>query len=284
VKKIDFGIYLQDGPNLGRTKISETGDPMGSLLVKLGSGAQPSPMEAWGQGHVAMEVWLNEQNKWVFLDGQFGAYLTKRDSNELLSYYEIFKEKSAGRWSNLKVHFVKPPKNLGQESEEYKKFLGQYFGHMSVSAGEDAPKIGLLLDSQEMPLTFQGTQSNDVVFTSDSSMVYPSMNRVSLTLHFIKEAPNFPKLIEKLKIKNDEDYIRNMHEFAAEPNFLVSLRTTEPLFDQFEYRLNSTGKWNKLDGPNFNWNANNKSNILEVRAINKLGRYGPTTFIELAYQ
>lgn len=31
----------------------------------------------WGKGHVAMEVWINDLNKWIFLDPQFGTYLTE---------------------------------------------------------------------------------------------------------------------------------------------------------------------------------------------------------------
>lgn len=45
----------------------------------------------FGKGHVAMEVFLNDLDKWVFLDPQFGAYFTLGD--KMLNYHEIFVEK-----------------------------------------------------------------------------------------------------------------------------------------------------------------------------------------------
>ena len=44
----------------------------------------------FGQGHVAMEVWLNDIGKWIFLDPQFGVYLTTAKSKIPLNYFEIY--------------------------------------------------------------------------------------------------------------------------------------------------------------------------------------------------
>jgi hypothetical protein len=57
----------------------------------------------YGQGHVAMEVWLNDLQKWIFLDPQFGVSLTAGKSKVPLNFYEIYQEKKAGRFAKLQV-------------------------------------------------------------------------------------------------------------------------------------------------------------------------------------
>ncbi|MGZ3787396.1 MAG: hypothetical protein ACXVLQ_02670 [Bacteriovorax sp.] len=237
----------------------------------------------FGQGHVAMEIWINELGKWVFLDGQFGAYITLSDNSVPLNYFEIFSEKLAGKWEKLQVHFAKPPKE-SNASESYKDFLKNYFGNMAVTSKKDAPVISLLMEAKSLPLTFQGSPVNNVISTTDSKIMYPEMNRVSIILNYQSEAPNFQKIIEKFNIKTDEDFKKNMGAFIVEPKFTATLLKTDPWFEHFEYRNANSGAWKKLKDSSVDWDATGKVNRIEARSVNKFGRPGPTTFIEVIYE
>lgn len=121
----------------------------------------------FGQGHVAIEVWINDLNKWAFFDPQFGTYLTLNDTTLPLNFFEVFSLKKQNKWSSVDVHFVNSPKNTKTEAITYKKFISQYFGHMTVSSGPGSPRISLKLESAETPITFQGMSSDHLIFTDD---------------------------------------------------------------------------------------------------------------------
>lgn len=237
----------------------------------------------FGQGHVAMEIWMNELNKWIFLDPQFGSYLTEKDSSTPLNYFELFQQKQAGKWDSLKVHFA-TGKDDAKEAGNYKNFLKDYFGHIKVSAGKDQPHICLLLEAKEQPLTFQGGISNNVVFTKDASLVYPEMNKVTLLLTYTSDAKNFQKMIAELNIKSNEDYLKNMGKFAAEPKFSVQIKSAGANDNGYEYRFDKATKWTFTKKPEFAWDATKDVNLVEVRSINPLNRPGPVTFMEIKYQ
>jgi hypothetical protein len=270
---VEYGIVL-----------SEVLESFGFVTRKLALRSKESAYGGFGQGHVAIEVWLNDLNKWVFLDGQFGAYLTRPEKTEPLNYFEIFSEKAAGKWDSLEVHFVKAVDGEPKASSDYKAFLKNYFGHMAVTSEKDAPTVSLLLESRETPLTFQGGPISNAIFTSDAKVMYPEMNRVAITLKYRGEAPNFPKLIKKLEIRSDEEFKKNMAAFAVEPKFIVTLFKTGPWFDHFEFRTSSSSSWKGLKNSSTEWDALEEINRFEVRAVNKFERAGPVTFIEIGYK
>ena len=237
-----------------------------------------------GSGHVATEVWANSLGKWIFLDGQFGLYLTAKGHTSPLDYYEISQEKKAGRWSDLELHFLKPSKKVEQDAKDYKAFLINYFGYMSVSDGSNgSPRVSLLLESHHQSVTFQGMQQDDVVFTDDAKTVYPEMNRVTVILKYRPAPQDFQALFAKLKIKNSDDYLKKMGAFAAVPDFVANLKTTEPFFDRYEYRIDSK-EWSSLAENSFAWKVEKSSSRLEARAVNKFGRPGPTTYLVVTYE
>lgn len=233
-----------------------------------------------GQGHVAMEVWSNDLSKWIFLDPQFGGYVTYKD--EILNVYEIYKYKKSAKWKDLKAKFVN--KVTDEQVAEYKKFLKDYLGFMTVSSGKGKIGVSLLLETNKPVYTFQGMPTTKSFFTSNYEEVYPEINRVSLAFSYRKEIKNFQKLIKDLSIKTDDDYLRNMGEFAAEPLFEVHLMNNSPSFSHYEYRQSKRGDWKKLDKSSFNWDATKKVNFLEVRAVNRFNRKGPSSMISLGYQ
>lgn len=239
----------------------------------------------WGKGHVAMEVWINDLNKWIFLDPQFGSYLTLKNKNTPLNYREAFLIEDEGNWNNIKINFVsKPPQPINTASKEYKNFLKMYFGHMTVSSGKKKPNISLFLESKNPTLTFQAHPSDNVVFTSNSSLVYPEINKVSLFLSYREKANNFNKLIQSLNIKTNQDYVNQMPKFAAKPKYSVQLKNNMPSFSHYEYRVAKSGRWTKIKKDSLKWDAINSINTLQTRAVNKMGRSGPITFIEVSYQ
>ncbi len=239
----------------------------------------------WGKGHVAMEVWINDLEKWIFLDPQFGTYLTTNNSKMPLNFHEAFLVKNKGRWKDINVIFAaKPPEEIAKARSQYKDFLQNYFGHMTVSSGKGKPKISLFLESKTPTLVFQAHPSDDVIFTTDASLVYPEINRVSLLLNYREKDSNFNKLVQKLRIETNEDYIKSMPEFAAKPKFTVKLLNNMPSFSHYEYRVDSDSQWKKVKKDSFEWNALNEKNLIQTKAVNKMGRSGPITKMEISYK
>lgn len=270
---VEFGIVL-----------SEVLQSEGFVTRTLALRSQDVAYGGMGQGHVAMEVWMNSLNKWVFLDGQFGAYVTRPGENIPLNYYEVFQERISKNWDKLNFHFVQAGVRSEEESQKYKSFLTNYFGYISVSCNATMPKIALLLELKENILTFQGFGQSEEIFTDDPKLFYPEMNRVAVSFRYRAEQPNFPELAKKLHIQTNEDYLSQMAKFAAKPEFTVMLRTTQPLFEKFEYRESMGLEWKTIEGATFDWDAFKPLNKLEVRAINKLGRPGPITSFKIYYE
>lgn len=241
----------------------------------------------FGQGHVAMEVWLNDIGKWIFLDPQFGVYLTSTNSKIPLNYYEIYKEKKAGRFNNLTVNAGSSSKYLIMKSADklsYKGFLKNYFGHIAISDKAKNEVASLLLEAKTIPLTFQANSLNNALFTSRSELFYPEMNRVALFLSYKDENANFMELMKKLKIESNADYIKNMASFAVKPEFNISIKSKSKIKETYQYREGDSGSWKDISGNSFEWSAINKINRIEVRAVNEFGRAGPLTFLEIKYQ
>lgn len=234
-----------------------------------------------GQGHVAMEVWVNTLNKWIFLDPQFGSYLTRYGDDTPLNYYEIFAERKKKQWRSLEVKFV--VKKTTKSPEQYKNFLKRYFGHISVSSGTRSPIICLSLENKNPTITFQGLASNYNIFTTDPKTLYPPLNRVSLFLEYQETIKNFQKAAKKLQINTSSDYLKKMHLFAAKPNYFVHFQNNMPSFSHYEIRLKKMGPWTKVCSKKISWNAFKKRNYLEARGVNTFGQPGPQTYIELSY-
>lgn len=241
----------------------------------------------FGQGHVAMEVWLNDLQKWIFLDPQFGVFLSKDKKAIPLNYFEIYQEKKAGRYIKLIVNATDASKSFIKNTSDkisYKRFLKNYFGHIAVSNKEKREIASLLLEAKEVPLTFQANPLNNAVFTKRADLFYPEMNRVTLFVSYRSENKNLVELMKKLKIKTDKDYLNNMAKFAARPYFKVKIKSNSKLKESYQYRENDSISWKNLPGDQFKWAGTKKTNRLEVRSINQFGRIGPSTFLEIKYQ
>lgn len=241
----------------------------------------------FGQGHVAMEVWLNDLEKWIYLDPQFGVYITNLNSNIPLNYFEIYVEKKVGNFEKLKVHSSLDSKNFSKkvvDEKSYKEFLKNYFGHISISDKAKKEVASLLLEATTIPLTFQGSPFSNALFTTRSELFYPQMNRVALFLSYKNENENFMELMKKLKIDSSSDYIKKMALFAAEPDFSITIKSKSKVRETYQYREGNSGIWKDISKNTFDWSARSRMNRLEVRSINEFGRAGPITFLDIKYQ
>ncbi|WP_413587081.1 hypothetical protein [Bdellovibrio sp. HCB274] len=241
----------------------------------------------YGQGHVVMEVWLNDLQKWIFLDPQFGTYLTTEKSKIPLNYYEIFKEKKAGRYSTLAVKVAPDCTNAlssKSEKESYKAFLKEYFGHITVYS--EALNMGpsLLLEQKGMPLAFQGLRLDNALYMTRPELFYPEMNRVAVLLSYTDAGVEATRKFKTLGINSDEDYLQKMALFAVKPSFRVVLKTASKIKESYQYRTSPQGKWVSIRGNSFEWSALQAKNDLEVRLVNEYGRPGPSTYIKIAYK
>lgn len=241
----------------------------------------------FGQGHVAMEVWLNDLGKWIFLDPQFGVFLTTAKDDSPLNYFEIYQEKKAGRFENLAINTTSGSKNFIQKAVDkisYRSFLKNYFGHISVANKTKNQVASLLLEAKNIPLTFQGTPLNNALFTNRAELFYPEMNRVALFLSYKNNKANFVELMKNFKIESDADYLKNMAGFAAEPDFKIVIESKSKLKETYQFREGSSGVWQDISGNSLEWSARKKMNRIEVRAVNEFGRPGPLTFLETKYE
>ena len=230
-----------------------------------------------GHGHVAMEVWSNDLKKWLFLDPQFGAFVTYKGS--ILNLYEIYNLKNKKKWRQLKVE--SKYLNTTKKKEEYKKFLKRYFGFMRTG------KVSLLLEMRNPVLTFQRLPDKNIrVHTDNPEELYPQINRVTIELNFNKSKVNKSKDLykETKKIKTEKDFLEYTYKFPAIPDFKVLLKNNMPSFSFYEYRLLKKGDWIRVKKDTLNWMAIKENNYLEVRAVNKFNRPGPVTFINLLYK
>lgn len=268
---VEYGIVL-----------SEMLQAYGFTARIVGLRAMDVAYGGWGRGHVAMEVWLNDIEKWIFLDPQFGAYLYTSDKTKPLNFFEIAQEHKSGKWKSLNVVFTEKHTEANYDSD-YKDFLKGYFGHFKVSAGKGTPNVALLLEGEDLPLTFQANPLDAVVYTKDPSILYPAMNRVTVLLTYRDTKKDDLEIFKKQNIKTEEDYRKAMPLFAAVPKYTVSLKTADKV-QRFEYRFDSHDKWKESKTGSFEWDALKEKNYLEVRAINELGRPGPVTFIEVTYK
>ncbi|MBO9665522.1 MAG: transglutaminase domain-containing protein [Bdellovibrio sp.] len=241
----------------------------------------------FGQGHVAMEVWLNDLQKWIFVDPQFGVYLVGGSRKVPLNYYEIYQEKKAGRFAKLQVKVA--PGCAGVVANKsykdgYKKFLKEYFGHICVNNSEIKVSASLLLESVTTPVTFQGLRLDNGLYTSRAELFYPQMNRVAILLSYKEAGNGVGKSFKELGIKTDQDYLQKMAMFAVKPEFNVQLKSGSKIKERYQYRTSAKGQWIRIVGNTFEWSAFKETNDLEVRAVNEFGRPGPTTFMKLAYK
>lgn len=137
-----------------------------------------------GAGHVVAEVWLRQLNKWVFVDGQWGA-IVERDGIPLnvVEFHDVIARKMPG----LKISFV----SKGNE-KDYIEWIVPYLYYLDFNLDQRfyekdyekrryyplRGKIMLVPKGAKKPKVFQrNTLIRNCTYISNPKSFYPQMNR-----------------------------------------------------------------------------------------------------------
>ncbi|MBI3259940.1 MAG: hypothetical protein HYZ54_10765 [Ignavibacteriae bacterium] len=242
-----------------------------------------------GMGHAASEVWSNTFQKWIFIDPQFCVYA--KYHGEYLNYYDMYLLRKQGKFKQ--IEFVISDaflKNNGLKKQEviaqYRKFLDPYFGYLmcNYTRSGNVSLISLSLEATDQFITSQGLTARSVVFTQNPRDMYYSLNRTLVIFNYKELSPNLQQILSDFKIQNNDDYMKNMHLFAAKPDFTLNLQNNMPWFDHYEYKFDE-GEWTTLYKDEIEWKIlDGNVKTLYARSINKAGIAGYPTKIKVAYK
>ena len=282
--------------NGARYRCVEYGFVHSEILRSLGYVTRPISLKhkevaygGFGMGHVASEVWSNTLEKWVFIDPQFSIYTSHE--GRYLSFYDMFELKKKNKFHEIKFNvspeFVKKSeKSLAKFVTDYKEFIEDYFGFMSVPIYKNGLRYSLFLplESEDQHLTFQGMPSNDYIFTKNYNDLYPKMNKTLLTFFFKgSRSRDFMVVLKKLKISSNDDYIKNMPHFAPEPNLTAKLHHNMPNFSHFQIKVGEKSPWKDLKTEEFDLLLKSGKSKVFARSVNSFGVCGPVTYLFFAY-
>lgn len=236
-----------------------------------------------GSSHVAVEVYYNRLSKWMLIDAQWGLYPTHH--KKPLSVYEIYKLKQANKFAEIEFVSFSGPEAIKRHLNiaEYKKFIASYLGYVSMELMTDTEKVNVIyaMEGKEWPLTFQALPRNAQIFSVRINDIYFPLNQVSLVLRFKPDSQRLQK--HAIDFNSEQDYLDKMPQFAAVPDFIITPHNNMPWFDYYEYRIDDS-QWRKLEREMFDWHLTSGKNRVEVRAVNRLHRTGPVTFVEITYE
>ncbi len=234
-----------------------------------------------GMGHVATEVWSNKLQKWIFLDPQFNIYAAYQ--KEPLNIYEIYKLKANGKFDKIK--FVHPDTSLSQkEDENYANFLKNYLGYVDIAQNLNNTKYNLILklEGKREYLTFQAFPMSNNIFTTNFKDLYFDLNRTMVLFDYTAdEYQRVQKIYSKLKIQTEEDFNKNMHLFAARPQFKLTFLNNMPWFKEYIVYLN--GNLLLKEKSEYIVSLNKGKNTLEIIPVNTAGVEGVPTKIIIEY-
>ncbi len=133
-----------------------------------------------GAGHVVAEVWLRQFDKWVFMDGQWGA-MAERDGVPLNAVE--FQDAIARKQPGLKVRLVS-----GGSQEDYLEWILPYLYYLDFNPGnlfypsasqQQAPRVPTIMlvpKGAAKPRVFQrNSPIRNCTYTSNPAAFYPRM-------------------------------------------------------------------------------------------------------------
>jgi len=209
-----------------------------------------------GKGHVCAEVWSNQFQKWILLDGQNDAWwesggvpLNAQECRQL------FVNDREGE-----MRFVGQLKDINYASLEsewsvyfYHVTAGYHHAFFKEAFGEDRWGTELLAENVIPELYFQKSPKPAIV-TNQTEEFYPPLNQTSIGL-------------------------RHVNWKSASDTLEVSLAHTMPFFKRFLVRSNG-GEWKESKNV-FQWALKKGDNVIEAKAINLAGIEGRTSRIVL---
>lgn len=266
----------------------------GFLLRTAGLKSLNAPYGEAGSGHFATVVWVNDVDKWIFLDPQNSIYVLYK--GEFLNFYEIYMLKQKSKYNEIEFIISKGytgflamgMKSAEEHIRESKDFLSHYFGSMDFLvriSGKDL-RMALKLENKNQYLTFQGMEHyGDLVFARDFSDVYFPINQNSIFFRFAPGtggASKYNELVKNGVIKNMKEQHKVMYLFAPEPRFLLYNDNNMPYFSLYELKVKDS-LITMNTGGYFEVNLKQGLNSILCAAINKNDKRGSETIIKIDY-
>ncbi|MFN8361104.1 MAG: hypothetical protein U0264_14415 [Candidatus Kapaibacterium sp.] len=238
-----------------------------------------------GMGHVAVEVWSNSLQKWIFIDPQYSVYATYH--GEYLNYYDIYRLRAESKYNEIEFHVANSHLTINHQTKDeaiaqYRSFLSEYFGYI-VTPYEHAESISMLvlpMESKDQFLTNQGRTSYPLVFTEEPEDFYFSINTTLVV--FTQGTCTLDR-----KHSDTRPFFEETEKSAGqgipESNFTLQLRNNMPWFDHYEYK-NKNNVWVSTKHSTLPWKVSDGVSTFTVRAVNMAGVAGVPTSIKLKYE
>ncbi len=235
-----------------------------------------------GKAHMAVEVWSNSLEKWIYLDPQFSMYATK--DKIPLNYYEIYTNFDEVHiiYMDTKAAIVGIDKS--EAIKKYKDFLSNYFGFMCIFVYEQdiRTRLTLHLNNPKQQLAFQYMGLSNAVYTNNLHDLYFPINQ-TLILFDYKEKIDFNPIFKKSNIKTLEEFQANLDLFETQPKFKLKFLNNMEFFNKYEIQINQQEKFYTNEST-VDCELREGINTIKVCAINKLGVKGCTTEIQIRYE
>lgn len=240
-----------------------------------------------GSGHVASEVWINEFNKWVFMDPQYNMWFLYK--NKPLSYYDLYtlkKEFDNKRGSGLERAQMMTGRKFApkDKSREYLNFLNRYFGYVGIRqlADKEPVSLFLFLAGNSPFLTFQGMPTGKAIFTNSAGDLYDEINQTMISIDYTAaEKERSKQAMANANLKEAKDFTLKMHLFCAAPDFVITLSNNMPWFEKYVLMVN--GDEIALSGNSADVRLKIGMNVIEACSLNRYGVQGSKAVLHIKY-
>ncbi len=231
-------------------------------VVSLGPGNFADKIRS---GHEVVEIWSNDFQKWVYIDGNYAWYIADAESHTPLSLMELRQRQLAAfREESYRPVRLERIADTGQAWESLKS-------HPAFVELRLVPRSNFLQTKSPLPLN-QGMRgwswTGHNVWTDEHAPALPLYaNRVS-------HLPNWQWTLNQT---------RYTLEATEKPgSILVHLETETPDFATFLARIEGTEMTPVKSG--FEWKLHRGTNRIDVRTRNSAGVLGAASWIVLDYQ
>ncbi len=220
-----------------------------------------------GARHVAVEVWSCSNNRWVYLDPQFGMRVQR--NNEALNTNQV---QQALRLKDSSITIICPDlhsandaRPLTERIEQFKNFISVHSAFLDIpySMSSTVGMMMLVPDDRNEPLLFQGEPLSNIEYTKDVQQLYAEMGSVHLVLQY--------------------DYRSNSpSKPLGNPRYTMRAETSFPWTKSFEVRFDN-GLWNSLHSNTVQWAIHPGINEISVRALTSSGSSTKETTMKVYY-